>query len=167
MARESPPWGMRVQDYVVRQTEWAVGNFYRNVRRVPADKLTWKVMDVGRSILDQVQEVAMSPRWSTPLIGSSGESGFDPARFEAMQAEMAKWTTIDDCERVHREHLAELLATIRALPDTALDETVPVAFAPEPVAKSEIIMFHYWNVVYHLGQILFVQTLYGDHTMVF
>lgn len=152
---------------MVAQTEWVVGNFYRNIKRVPEDKLNWKVLDTGRSVLDQVQEVAMSPAWSTPLLTGESTGDWDPTRFEAAKVEMATWTTLEKCEEVHMSNLAKLFEAMRAVKDEDLEKTVRVAFAPEPVPIASILTFHYWNVVYHQGQILFIQTLYGDNDMVF
>lgn len=158
---------MRVQDYAAEMTEWAVGNFYRNVERVQADKLDWKVLDKGRSVLDQVQEVARSPLWTVPMLRDKSAQPYDPERIARMKEEMAQWTSIDRCKEMHYANLGPLLEAIRGLSDEDLLTSIEVPFASEPVALGSIIMFHYWNVVYHLGQILFIQTLYDDHEMAF
>lgn len=156
-----------MQDYVADMTEWAVGNFYRNVKRVPSDKLEWKVLDTGRSVLDQAREVARSPLWTIPLLRDKVADPYDPEKVARAKAEAEAWTTVDQCEDAHLKNLGPLLEVIRGLSDEDLSLRVPVPFAPEPVPLSAILMFHYWNVVYHQGQILFIQTLYGDHEMVF
>lgn len=158
---------MRVQDFMADQTEWAVGNFYRNVKRVPSDKVGWKVLETGRTVLDQAQEVAMSPKWTLALLSGKGAFDWNPESMAAMQAEMAEWTTVDRCEEVHKANLAELTAAMRAVKDDDLANTIQIPFTPEPVPMSTVLTFHYWNVVYHLGQVLFIQTLYGDNEMVF
>jgi uncharacterized damage-inducible protein DinB len=158
---------MRVQDFIAGTTEWSVDSLYKNARRTPEDKLEWKVLDTGRSILNQIQECAQAPLWSVPLLTEEGPFDFSPETFEAFTAESKQWTTLDDCERHHRENLAKLLAVIREMPDERLGIKIKIPFAEEPVAISDIMMFHYWNNVYHMGQLSFIQTLYGDNDMAF
>jgi hypothetical protein len=154
---------MRVQDAMCRYTEGAVDLLYRFARRVPEDKLTWVPMDAGRSVLDQLQECAQAPIWYIPMLDPTFSHGYTD--FTEMGKARREWTTIDECERVTRENTEKLLAAIRAVPDEQLDEEVKMPWG-ETMKKVDVIGFHHWNLTYHLGQIAYVQTLYGDKEMV-
>lgn len=158
---------MRVQDFIAERTQWAADCLYKNVRRVPEDKLLWQVEGVGRTVLDQVQECAQSSIWTISLLAKGKPVAADPEAYQRLKEERQAWTTIDLCEQAHRAKLTELLTFIREVPDEDLDRRISIPFSDEPVSIAEILNFHNWNLTYHLGQIMFIQTLYGDQEMVF
>lgn len=146
-----------------RYTEGAVDMLYRFARRVPEDKLEWKPYEEGRTILDQLQECAQAPIWYIPMLDPSFSHGF--ANYEEMQTARKEWKTLEDCERVTHENTAKLLEVVRNVSDEDLNTEVKMPWG-ETMRKVDVIGFHHWNLTYHLGQIAYVQTLYGDKEMV-
>jgi uncharacterized damage-inducible protein DinB len=154
---------MNYYEQVIRATQWAVDYLFHSARAVPADKLEWKPLDAGRSVLNLAQECAQSPKWFAALLLQRSFTGVTPELLKAMEAERSAWKTLDECERVCRENSEIFYSVIRSIPETDLEIRVPLPFAGgmEPTL-AEIMMFHYWHCTYHLGQVNYIQTLYGD-----
>lgn len=153
---------MRVQDAICRYTEDAVTNLYRAARRVSEDKLAWAPMAGGRTVLDQLQECAQSALWYLGYLEPGYDHGY--ADIESMWQARRQWKSVDECERITRGNTADFLDRVRALPDEALDARHEMPWG-ETMTGFDVISFQYWNLTYHLGQIMYIQTLYGDMEM--
>jgi len=158
--------GMRIQDFVAAETEQAVKWLFDTARHVPADKLEWKPLDNGRSCLDQLQECAQAPTWFLPMLETRQTQQLDPAMYEEARAARREWDTLEKCEEVCKANTAKLLDVIRNYPDEDLSTEIAHPFAPgETIKLAHVMLWHYWNMVYHLGQINYIQTLLGDFEM--
>jgi len=86
--------------------------------------------------------------------------------FEKIAEERRQWKTIDDCERVCKENSEKLYEVIRSVSEADFEISVHLPFGGGmDRSLADVMMFHYWNIVYHVGQINFIQTLYGDKEM--
>jgi len=155
---------MRFQDQAIRMTEFAMQELFKTARAVPADKLAWKPLDQGRSVLDQLQESAQSPLffgqmlkpdWNPESAQEGGEQGAE---------ERKGWTTIDACEQAAKRNCEAFYEAIRQIPDSDLEREVPTPWGMTPNV-AEVALFQHWNATYHYGQINYIQTLYGDFEM--
>ncbi len=155
---------MSYHEQAIRATQWAVDNLFRSARVVPAERLEWKPLENGRSVLNVLQECAQSPQWFSALLLQRSFSGISPEILKAMEIERCAWKTLDECERVCRENSEVLYSVIRAIPEADMQKKVPLPFGGgmEPTL-AEIMLFHYWHCTYHLGQVNYIQTLYGDY----
>lgn len=63
--------------------------------------------------------------------------------------------------QVLRANTETLCETIQNLSDDDLSQMV-VAPWEQPYTIAQAMFLHYWNTVYHLGQVAYIQTLYGD-----
>jgi hypothetical protein len=142
---------MTDKNLILSMTENAIDGFFSYAKAVPDDKIQWKPLDAGRTVLDMAQECAQSADWAVGMIAAGGFTGMDEARMKAMKEERSGWTTVEECERV------------RNFPLSKMDETVEVPFGKKKYPWWEILLIHYWNLNYHWGQVAYVQTLYGDH----
>lgn len=158
---------MKLQDYIIETTKEAEQSLMRAARAMPEDKLDWKVEGNGRSALEQLQECAQAPLWFTSIVQNfENPPSFDEEQFAQMQQQRKAWDTIDKCEAAMKEHSAALYKAIKAIPEGQLAKTNEFAFAPGKQFSMANMMFgHYWNLTYHIGQINFIQTLYGDTAM--
>src|ERR1700730_13623055 len=97
---------------------------FRYGKAVPADKLSWKPLDAGRSVLDQLQELAQAPDYAVGMLGgkTKGEAP-GPDDWEKLVAQRQAWTTVEDCEREAKVRLDNLFETIRNFPDEKLTDT--------------------------------------------
>lgn len=147
---------MRFQDYIIDATKRAAHEVFRNAEAVPADRVEW-APEGGRSILDMARELGMTPLWAFDLItGESTAEGIDSS----------VWTTVDDCRTACDKGIEALVALYATIPDEKLSET---KFLPYEGGRDftivEIMEYPRWNFNYHLGQICYLQTLYGDKEM--
>lgn len=157
---------MRLQDHMIDVTRAAAKEAFRNAKAVPADKLEWKPLDNGRSVLDQCRELAMCPTWAYDIISGAPQPEWNEEAVAAMQAEQAQWTTAEDCERVCNERLEKLFELYRNMPDERLSETKWLPYdGGRDFTMPEMMDYPRWNFNYHLGQIAYIQTLYGDKEM--
>ena len=152
---------MRMQDYVIEATRNAMEEAFRYARAVPEEKLDWKPLETGQSVLSMARELAKCPDWAVQILsgegmGADGESWQD-------------WTTIDDCEAALKPKLDRYCALVADFPDERLSETMDLPFGPGGSLKTftfvELLDYPRWNAAYHQGQIGYIQTLYGDKAM--
>jgi hypothetical protein len=156
---------MTIQEYMIDTTRRSAETLFRYAKNVPADKLNWTPLESGRTILNLLQECALCPDWCYQTI--SGDLAEWTEEHEAASREMqAAWTTVDDCERECNQRLEKLFEFFRTIGDDRLSET---KFLPYEGGRDftmvEMMEYPHWNFDYHLGQIAYIQTLYGDKEM--
>lgn len=157
---------MSFKEELIQMTDKAGKEFLVNIRAIPADKLTWKPLDAGRSALDLLQEVAQSPTYVIPILEMRQVPDYSPEMLAETVAERQKWDTIEKCEEVMAANHARLFEIIRNFPDEDLQQTVHLPFAGGfDQTMAEIMSYQYWNLSYHLGQVCYIQTLCGDMEM--
>jgi len=155
----------RIQDYYVDATQSAADEVFRYAKGVPAEKLDWKPLDGGRSVLDICRELAMTPTWAYDII-QGAEANFDEESMAAMRAEQAKWTTVEHCRTQCNERLGKLAELFRSIAD---DRLKTARWLPYNGGRDHTVLemmdYPRWNFNYHVGQIAYIQTLYGDKEM--
>jgi len=157
---------MRFQDYIIDSIQRANDEAFKYAKAIPADKLTWQPLDLGRSALDQLQELAQAPGYVTGTIKGDPQTGHDADAWQKLVAERQAWTTIEDCEREAKKNLDTLFEAIRGCTDERLKETVWLPYdGGRDFTIQEICEYPRWNANYHAGQIAYIQTLYGDKEM--
>lgn len=155
---------MRWQDHVVRQTQKAVADFIRTVEAVPEEKLDWKPSESARSIRSQAQEVCVFPGFPIALIQHGVPSAMELV--QQLMDESQASTEISTLLEHLRSGTADLCAAISAFPDSRLDEEISLNFgAQSQWTMADVLGMHYWNTTYHIGQINYLQTIWGDRTM--
>lgn len=151
-----------IQQVAAKLNRQSVEGLIRNVRAMPDDKIVWQPLDTGRTALSQLQECAVICGMAAGIL----KSHQFPADFqEAYGKEMAEIDTVDKAVARLNQRIAALEATILAVPDADLDTMVTLPWGEEPSSIAELLFMNYWNTVYHVGQIGFIQTLYGDNEM--
>jgi hypothetical protein len=157
---------MRLQDYMIDVTRAAAREAFKCARAVPEDKVDWKPLDAGRSVLDQCRELAKCPDWCYTIISGEPEPEWNEEFMAAQKAEMEAWKTVEDCEAECERRLDRLCALFGAMPDERLSETKWLPYdGGRDFAMPEMMDYPRWNFNYHLGQISYIQTLYGDKEM--
>lgn len=131
---------------------------------VPAERLGWKPAESVRStVMDQLFEcTVVSTIWAA-VIACRGvsEDSKPPAYLDLlnMQAE-GKLDTLTPMLAALEQSTHALTAAIRALPEDQTGTVVSVWHGTMPL--SECCFYAYWHLVYHEGQINYLQMLYGD-----
>lgn len=157
---------MKYQDFAIETTQKAADEAFRYAAAVPADKLVWKPVDAGRSVLDQAQELAKCPEWAYRIVSGANMADYTEEQRAADRDEMAAWDTIEKCKAECQARLDKLFELYRTVSDERLKETQWLPFdGGRDFTVSEMMWYPIWNFQYHTGQIAYVQTLYGDPKM--
>lgn len=156
---------MTSKDIITKLTSQSVDTLFSYARAMPEDRLNWEVAPGARTPLQILQECAQAPIWSVEMLTARALPDFSPEAFQAALAERAQWSTVEECERVCRERIQTLLETIREFPEDEMEETLFLPFTDRHHPYWDLMMYPYWNNVWHAGQLAYVQTLYGDHDM--
>ncbi len=132
-----------------------VDDLWRNIAAMPADKLEWKLAEKTRSVREILGEVV-------------GATSYNGAVLTARASVDDAWTSSDglsleDLEALHRKNIAEFLDVVKAFPAEELSDKVVLPWGE--MTYFDIISYGYWNTMYHLGQIAYVQMMYGDAEM--
>jgi len=156
---------MRLQDHMIEVIRNAQAEVFRYARAVPEDKVEWQPLEIGQSVLSMARELAKTPDWAFYVL--TGAQPENPDTAEADQkAEMESWKTIARCDEACREKLERLYTLYREMPDAQLVETKWLLFnGGRDHTYAELLDYPRWNFTYHLGQIAYIQTLYGDKTL--
>ena len=157
---------MRLQDYMIEVTRAAAAEAFRYAKAVPDDKVDWKPMDGGRSVLDQCRELAMCPGWATDLISGKDLPEWTEEMMAEMNREQMQWLTVADCEAECNRRMEIFFEVLKSLPDDRLSETKWLPYeGGRDFTMPEMMDYPRWNFNYHTGQIAYIQTLFGDKEM--
>lgn len=157
---------MRLQDYMIDVTRTAAAEAFKCAKATAADKVDWSPMDNGRSVLNQCREMAMCPKWAEDIIGGAPMPEWNEETAAAIQAEQEQWKTVEDCEAECNRKLESLFEMYRNMPDERLSESKWLPYdGGRDFKMPEMMDYPRWNFNYHLGQISYIQTLYGDKEM--
>lgn len=156
---------MTIQEYMIDTTRRSAQAVFKYARAVPADKLDWVPMGESRSVLNIIRECALCPEWGVQVITGEGPE-WNEELAASIKAQQEQWTTVDDCERECNARLEKLYDFYRSIGDERFTET---KFLPYDGGRDftmiEMMEYPHWNFDYHLGQIAYIQTLYGDANM--
>ncbi|HVF84895.1 MAG TPA: DinB family protein [Abditibacteriaceae bacterium] len=133
----------------------------RTAQAVPDDRLNWKPLDNGRTVLDLLGDAAQTPRMVTRMLT---EPGFTPSRevFGQMTQERAHWTREESLEHL-KSNTEEAIAAIRSLSEEKLAEPLHLPMGGGmTLPLGGWIMMIYRAFVSRMAQINYIQTLYGD-----
>lgn len=149
---------MDYRNKLVEMTQTATDVLFNMAKAMPADKLDWKPLDNGRSVMDQLEECAKSPMFFISLIAP--ETSTQNSEHNVEQ-DVNQTLTIDKWETQCKNNTQKLLDLLNQLNDEELEQQVELPWGGT-ASKADVIGFQHWNLVYHQGQISYIQTLYGD-----
>jgi len=152
---------MPFKQLVSKVTLDAVEELLRYAKAIPSEKLTWRPAEHARSALEILQECAVLPAALTAWLQERPQSPPSMEQYAPYWAQAAALTSLDACEQALRENTQKLLQVAESLSEAELNQT---AVAPwgRTYTLAEGCLIHHWNLTYHLGQIAYIQLLYGD-----
>lgn len=157
---------MRYQDMIIEATARAAEEFFRYARAVTEERLEWKPLDAGRSVLDLAREAAMTPDWARESLESDASPEWNDEKMAEQKRLMDSWTAIHECESQCLRRLEKFYATVRDFPDDRLTATKWLPYeGGRDFTFAEMMDYPRWNFNYHTGQVAYIQTLYGDKEM--
>ncbi|MBV9852843.1 MAG: DinB family protein [Armatimonadetes bacterium] len=155
-----------LQQQAVHLTQEALAALFRTARHVPVDKYHWSPMGEARAAQNQVAECALTPMVYLSLLDGHPMDFSDPAVRRHGEQMMSALDTVDAAEAAAQEQYARLYTRIESLSDADLTRTVRLPFGGgRDVPIADIIFFAYQNIVYHTGQINYLQLMLGDKEM--
>lgn len=157
---------MRYQDQLVRSTQKAMADVTRAALAIPVDKVDWVPMGSARSTLDQLQEIAGSSEWFLYVFRERKAPDDDGSAVRAAVEKARGLLTVNACLEVAQQGTNELCHAISEFPDEDLEREVKLPFGGGvQMTFAEVLGLHYWNLIYHLGQINQIQLMLGDVKM--
>ena len=134
----------------------------RTAQAVPEDKLHWKPLDNGRAVLDLLGDAAQVPGMVAKMLASHGEFKPSPEMFKQLAQERAAWTREDALGHL-QANTQQLVELIRAMPDEQLAQPLHLPMGGGmTMPLGGWIMMTYRTFCSRMGQINYIQTLYGD-----
>ncbi len=157
-----------VQSVAAQRGRKAAQDLVIAVSNTPEDRLHWKPMDCGRPVLNQAIECGFANMKWAATIRNREFTPIPPETEQLIKARFREeieggcWSgeTVKEQLRATADELAGAILTVR------VDELDCVIMAPPPYPDSYLLVecfnHPYWNMIYHLGQINYIQTLLGD-----
>lgn len=153
---------MKNADTLIDETQRAFDDAFRNALAVPEDKVDVSPSSPARSVLQICKELAQCPDWATKIIEGSEVGDMDENAANARQFEDSL-VSVEMCQAECRERLKRFYECARNFDDARLGECRWLPFnGGRDHTYTEMFEFPKWNFIYHLGQICYIQTTYGD-----
>ena len=150
------------KEILITLIEGGRGSLERTAQAVPEDKLQWRPLDNGRTVLDLLGDAAQVPGMVVKMLESRGE--FKPSReaFQQMAQERADWTREDALQHL-TQNTERLIVLMRAMSDEQLEQPLHLPMGGGiTMPLGGWIMMTYRTFCSRMGQINYIQTLYGD-----
>jgi len=155
---------MTAKEFIHSQCVRAGDSVFDAAAKIPIGKLSWKPLDEGRSALELAQECAYCPLWCVDTLNTRA---FDMSKMEEFSKHYAEsikdWNTVEACRAAFHKNLSIFSEAMSAFPDPDMDQTIDLPWGNFTFAG--IMFVPAWNCYYHLGQVNYIQTLYGDKSM--
>ncbi|MEZ5163062.1 MAG: DinB family protein [Fimbriimonadaceae bacterium] len=144
--------------------DMALDNFVATISRMPEDKLSWTPIEGTRNVRDMMHEVAEASNWFAEAVeNKSAEKLQWQIWAEKLKEHAPEDQTLDDLIKRCRDGNERLKTAYAKLSDDELDTVLPGSHM-EPTPR-KLAMFPVRNTWYHMGQVNYIQTCYGDHEM--
>ncbi len=135
----------------------------RIVKSTPPDKLEWSPLNEGRTVLDMVQECAVICYLGQDSFRKAVQPVIDFEKFSQLQA---SYDTIEKALEALETNTEALAKIYEAFPEESLSVMIHLPFGPGmTISFAKFMLMPAHNMVYHYGQINYIQTLYGDKEM--
>jgi len=146
---------MNTQETIIKLIEEGLPMLLNGVKAMPEEKLTWKPAETARTAMEVAAEAVSMLSACAGMLENRGMSkhGDDESRP----------TTVAELEAAAKEGAAKLYAVIRAFPEADFEKTLDLPWGK--MSFFQIMSYPYWNIMWHAGQINYIQTLYGDTEM--
>lgn len=150
---------MTLQEAAALATERSLNELLYTLKRTPDERLTWKPGEVARTALNVAAECVVATENWTKIFSALEFPTME--EFGASFGHLDDYTSREQVVEALKRATAEFAATVRALPDDKLSVELTACWGES--APVGAWLFHVaGHDQYHLGQIAYIQTLYGD-----
>ncbi len=149
-----------VQMLAVTLTRRAAGTLAAAAQATPDDKMTWQPLAHGRSVLEQLVDCALDNlQWARIL----ERRAYLRLADESRQGALTELSTREKALARLDEATTVLVQAIESVQDDEIGRVLAVP-SEEGVdlTLAECCLQPYWNMVYHTGQISYIQSLYSQ-----
>jgi hypothetical protein len=153
---------VKIQTVLAQGTRDVASGLERAFAAMPDDKQGWRPLDQGRSAVHQIAECAVINAWGARVFSELAMPTLDT---DLYQNECASLDSAEKALAALRSSTDSLAAAIESVPDDALGIQVHFPWDKNPCSIADAMLMAYWNMTYHIGQINYIQTLYGDKQM--
>jgi hypothetical protein len=143
---------MEYAKFLELEFEDGINALWRTVKAMPGDKLDWHPAKDARSAREILGEVVGVMPYSIAFVRDQ--------KMPEMNMDGTKYPSLEAMEKRHRELVAEFIAEVKKFPEDKLSTVNELPWGK--MTFLDVITYPYWNMMYHYGQIGFIQTMYGD-----
>jgi uncharacterized damage-inducible protein DinB len=154
------------RQYLANSARLMAQTIGRTVPFTPTDKRNWSPMGAARTTTDVMQECAEALEMAIKLMKTGQWPSADPkaraARAEALKKNPPKF---EDLQARLQKVVEEYAQAIEKFPAERWMEMVPSPFSGQQMPLGSLLGLPVFNMVYHWGQINYIQTMLGDTEM--
>ena len=150
------------KELIIAMLEMGRDGLARTAQAVPEDKLNWKPLNNGRTVLDLLGEAGQTSQMITQMVSSNGEEMPSREEFHKLKQQRADWDR-DQCLQALQSNSDALIEAVRTLTEEQLAKPIqsPVGDGMT-LAMGVWVMMAYRTFMSRTAQINYIQTLYGD-----
>ena len=134
--------------------EDGAGSLWRTAQAIPEEKLDWMPGGEARTARQLLEELVTTTTFTAQMIR-------DMKMPEMTEEKLPK--SITELEKLHKAAITDFLKAVSEFPEDKLQEKLDLPWGN--LTFFQIISYPYWNMMYHFGQISYIQLLYGDKEM--
>ena len=150
-------------EFAAKKNRDAADSLKRTVAAMPSDRENWTPFENARDAHDQVVECAGANYMFAQTLRARAFPPFSPSALEELKANNE---TMNKAVSTLDASTEALIAAIHEFPAEHLDDAMPHPFNPDAtITFADVMLMPYWHMTYHLGQISYIQTGYGDTKM--
>lgn len=149
-----------VRQFIAALIREAGADLARQAEKMSDSQLTWSPVvngNTGRNAANQIAECAFINRWGAEAFRNLAVPELDHVALGNAELAAGRQSVADLAAATE-----ELAAAIEARTDEEMAGSLMDPFTKTETTWSSFAMVFYWNVIYHVGQICYIQTLYGD-----
>ena len=154
---------MTAKEFIKSEIDRAGAAVFARAEKVPAEKLEWSPLNEGRTVLSLVQECALCPTWTVGVLKTKKYEDDPNQSMEQYEAAAKAITDVASGEAAFAKNVAALKEAIDAFPEADMSEEITIPWGTFRFV--DLMFVPAWNCHYHVGQINYIQTLYGDKEM--
>lgn len=152
--------------YLANTARFMEQTITRTVPFTPTDKRNWSPMGAARTTTDVMQECAEGLEMAIKLMKGGQWPAPDPKARAARAAALKKNpAAFEDLQARLQKAVEEYAQTIEKFPAERWMEMVPSPFSGQQVPLANLLGLPVFNMVYHWGQINYIQMMLGDTEM--
>ena len=146
---------MDIKESIINQIKYTSANYLKDLGFIPDDKLSASPMGSARPPLEFTAECAGFNFYAARAI--NGEEQEAPTQ----EVRDAYFAAIDTREKANEALSSSAEALITAVQGADMSSEVSVAWG-EPMPVARLATMCSYHMMYHDGQLNYIQTLYGD-----